>query len=74
VRGDDQQRRVQHRSSSGERNGLSKIFSVSESGHFTGFSAQTEEAQDYQYDHDDTDDVENVHCHGSLVKNCYKST
>jgi hypothetical protein len=42
--------------------------------YFTSFLAQTEEAQDYQNDHDDADDVENVHCRSSLVKNYDKNT
>jgi hypothetical protein len=42
------------------------IFFVGLREYFTGFSAQTEEAQDYRYN---GDDVENVHSHGSLVKN-----
>ena len=40
---------------------------------FTSFLAQTEEAQDFQYDHDDADDVENVHCRRFLVKSYDKS-
>jgi len=43
-------------------------------GYFTSFLAQAEEAQDYQYNHDDADDVENVHCRSSLVKNYDKDT
>jgi hypothetical protein len=49
------------------------VFSLAEGGCFTSFSAQTEEAQNCHYDHDDADDVENVHCRRSLFKSSDKS-
>jgi hypothetical protein len=58
-----------------ERNGsFLTVFPFGRKGCFTSFLAQTEEAQDCHYDHNDADDVENVHCRGSLVKNYDKNT
>jgi hypothetical protein len=54
VRVDARRCRVQHRLSIGELNGLSMmVFSIGLRGYFTSFLAQTEEAQDCHYDHDD---------------------